>query len=255
MNNMSIAMVIRPDTLKSFTQTKLKAIRENTIDWFALLAGAILLFVGLANILGAQGGGQTLNLADPIIGIPFRWLMLTLGIAQVAASFVLLFSERTTLGLTLAIWISWEYLVFRAVLWSEGWRHSSGFMVAQLGFSYRSTDVILSFLSVFLLLGSGLVLFRDRRLRLNANFQKISCPACGVHIRFAVQNLGQIINCPNCKGSVTLRKPEDHLKMSCYFCHVHIEFPSDALGRKIECPHCKRNITLKECDARAAETN
>jgi hypothetical protein len=77
------------------------------------------------------------------------------------------------------------------------------------------------------------------------NFAKMSCPACGGHIRFAAQNAGQAIPCPHCRKTITLRQP-DNLKMSCFFCQGHIEFPPHALGQKIPCPHCKMDITLKE---------
>jgi uncharacterized paraquat-inducible protein A len=74
---------------------------------------------------------------------------------------------------------------------------------------------------------------------------KMACPACGLHIRFAAQNLGQQIPCPQCKTTVTLRRP-DLLKTVCFFCKGHIEFPTHAIGEKIPCPHCKMDITLKE---------
>jgi DNA-directed RNA polymerase subunit RPC12/RpoP len=70
------------------------------------------------------------------------------------------------------------------------------------------------------------------------------CPACGGHIEFAAQNLGQEIPCPHCQKTITLHKP-DLLKMACFFCHGHIEFPTHAIGTKMACPHCKMNITLK----------
>ncbi|HLX72682.1 MAG TPA: hypothetical protein VKV04_23925 [Verrucomicrobiae bacterium] len=74
----------------------------------------------------------------------------------------------------------------------------------------------------------------------------MSCPACGVHVRFAVEDLGKNIACPNCRAPITLRKPEENLKISCYFCQGHIEFPPHALGERLKCPHCKMDITLKE---------
>jgi uncharacterized paraquat-inducible protein A len=73
----------------------------------------------------------------------------------------------------------------------------------------------------------------------------MSCPSCGIHIRFAGKNLGQKIPCPHCQTSITLRRP-DLLKMACFFCHGHIKFPPHAIGEKISCPHCNMGITLKE---------
>jgi predicted RNA-binding Zn-ribbon protein involved in translation (DUF1610 family) len=79
----------------------------------------------------------------------------------------------------------------------------------------------------------------------SAKFLKMSCPACGIHIRFDGRNLGQTIPCPYCQIAITLRKP-GLLKMTCFFCKEHIEFPAYAIGEKIPCPHCKMDITLKE---------
>jgi uncharacterized paraquat-inducible protein A len=76
-------------------------------------------------------------------------------------------------------------------------------------------------------------------------FEKMTCPGCGVHIRFAIQNVGQNIPCPQCQTLITLRKP-DLLKTLCFFCKGHIEFPAHAIGQKIHCPHCQMDITLKE---------
>jgi DNA-directed RNA polymerase subunit RPC12/RpoP len=73
----------------------------------------------------------------------------------------------------------------------------------------------------------------------------MACPACGLHILFAAQSLGQQLPCPQCNTTVTLRKP-DLLKTVCFFCKGHIEFPTHAIGEKIPCPHCKMDITLRD---------
>jgi hypothetical protein len=75
--------------------------------------------------------------------------------------------------------------------------------------------------------------------------QKMSCPGCGVHIKFLAKRLGERTNCPQCRTAITLRRPEN-LRMSCFFCQGHIEFPAHAIGNKLQCPHCKNDITLKE---------
>ena len=110
------------------------------------------------------------------------------------------------------------------------------------------TGFMLGLLPVYLLLGSYAAiiwLWMEGRKAKSAKFLKMSCSACGIHIRFDGRNLGQNISCPHYKNDITLRKP-DLLKMTCFFCKEHIEFPSHALGEKIPCPHCKMDITLKE---------
>lgn len=77
-----------------------------------------------------------------------------------------------------------------------------------------------------------------------SNYLKMSCPACGGRVKFAVQNIGQQISCPHCQAAITLRKPEEKLRMTCVLCRGSIEFPAHALGQKISCPHCAKTITL-----------
>jgi uncharacterized paraquat-inducible protein A len=127
-----------------------------------------------------------------------------------------------------------------------------GNVSAAFGISAGAVDVLLKTLVLYLLFGSFLSLLLSWAKKKSSAFPgnmasnlKISCPACGGHIRFAAQNLGQIVSCPHCQKTVTLRKP-DLLKMSCFFCQEHIEFPPHAIGQKIQCPHCNNDITLKE---------
>ncbi|MDE8344393.1 MAG: hypothetical protein POG24_11320 [Acidocella sp.] len=86
---------------------------------------------------------------------------------------------------------------------------------------------------------------QSRRAKVLDGTVKISCPGCGTHLQFELQNLGQTIVCPRCRAPVLLRRP-GQLKMACYFCQGRIEFPSHALGQKMPCPHCQMDITLKE---------
>lgn len=237
--------VIRAIATKGFLRSGMEMIRDHLLKMFALFVGGALFFIGLAEILGAFGRSEVLGLADPIFGISFRHLMLVTGIIQLAISLILLFTDRRLLGLGLAAWITANFLVFRIGLWSMGWHHSSGFMFGSLGLSPPTTDVLTSLVSLFLLVGAGVAWWMEHRTADAARFSKAFCPACGGHVKFPIQNLGQQIACPHCQKMITLRKLEN-LKMSCFFCKEHIEFPAHALGQKISCPHCKMDITLME---------
>jgi hypothetical protein len=212
---------------------------------FKQAAGAILVFNGLASLLSGLGDNSLLDMPDPLLGFPIRYTMWALGAAQLWVGVVCVFSHRIQLSLWLAIWLAGEFLVYRIGLWSMGWHRSCGFSYGQLGFSLRVSDFILSSSSLILLVGGAAVLWFQRRAAQVAGTLKMNCPSCGVHIRFAVQNIGQEIPCPQCRKSIVLRQPKN-LKMSCFFCNEHIEFPSHAVGEKMPCPHCKMDITLKE---------
>ena len=122
-----------------------------------------------------------------------------------------------------------------------------GSLTDPLHLSGGTAGVIISFLPVYLLLGSYMALlwlWLESRKAKAAKFLKMSCPACGVHIRFDERNLGRKIACPHCQAAIALHRP-GNLKMACYFCKEHIEFPSHAIGEKMPCPHCNMDITLK----------
>jgi len=52
--------------------------------------------------------------------------------------------------------------------------------------------------------------FANRRDAIEG-LMKMVCPACGGHVKFAVQNIGQQIPCPHCQASIILRKPDENL--------------------------------------------
>jgi hypothetical protein len=215
------------------------------LSGFLVLAGTILSFTGMAEIIGGMASVQLLDMPDPIFRLSVRHLMLTFGSANICVASLCLFTGKRSLSLGLVAWISTNFMVYRIGLWSIGWRHACGFMIAPLGLSLITTDIIFSLSSACLLVGSLAMFWLDHQARCAVEHLKMSCPACGIHIKFARQNLGQKIPCPHCQTSITLRKP-DLLKMACFFCKEHIEFPPHAIGEKMPCPHCKMDITLRE---------
>ncbi len=166
---------------RDFLWSRLKDACGHWTDSLALTAGGLLFFVGAAEILGAFDPSQSLDLADPIFGISFRHLMLTVGIAQLAVSFILLFTNWKVRGLGVAAWVAANFLVFRIGLWNAGWHHAAGFMFGPIGFSAHTTDVLTSLLSVFLLVAFGVAFWKERRVENAARFAKAFCPACGGH--------------------------------------------------------------------------
>lgn len=208
------------------------------------LAGAILFFLGSAEILGGLARTTFASMQDPVFGISFGHVMLIFGLAQVCVAFLCLFTNRKVLSLSLVAWLSMIFVVYRAGLWSLGWYYSSGFKMTPIGISLTDTDIILSLSSFLLLVVSLSTLWNEYRAKRSAKSVKMSCPSCGVHVKFSIQDLGRSIACPKCQKTFTLRRP-GNLKMSCFFCKGNIEFPSHALGEKMSCPHCEMDITLK----------
>jgi hypothetical protein len=214
-------------------------------DQFIFWGGAVLMSLGMAGVVGTFGKSQALEMLDPVFGVPFRDLMFGFGIIQSCVAGLMLFTGKRNLACLLAAWIVANFLVYRIGLWCIGWHHSSGFMFEPLGLSLKATDAIISFISLCLLVGYCTSMGLAHWAAEQSKSAKMFCPACGGHIKFVIENLGQKTACPHCQVSVMLRKDEN-LKMFCFFCKGHISFPAHAIGTKVPCPHCKMDITLKE---------
>lgn len=223
-----------------------------TLRLFTLSAGALLLGAALVRLLILIRNVPQLHRAEPLLGLSLPLGILLVGCFELVVALVCLFGSRPGLQAGLLAWTSVNYLVFRFGLVSMGvhpeWT-CLGSLTDPLHLARGTNGFVLSYvIPSYLLLGSFAALLWPWLRRLfppASEFEKMSCPACGRHIRFAVQNLGQTIPCPQCKTTVTLRKPGT-LKSECYFCKGHVEFPAHALGQKIQCPHCNMEITLRD---------
>lgn len=225
------------------------------IRYFILGAGAILLVAALNRFFIAFGNAQVLSLPEPVLGIPLRYAILLVGLIELAAAWLCLFGKRIGVQAGFVTWLGVNYAIYRIGAFSMGRHHQTtavGSLTDPLQLTHGLTGMMIAFAPVCLLVGgatSNVWLWlsgrsADRRKEGEKSI-KMSCPGCGVHIRFESARLGQQIDCPQCRKSIALRRPEN-LKMSCYFCREHIEFPAHAIGEKMRCPHCRKDITLKE---------
>lgn len=211
------------------------------------LAAALLLAGATAVAIGLWAGAGLTPPADPVLGVSTRW-MLVLG-AAVAAG-VAIHALRGRLSPTkaaLLLWLGVNGVVYAAAL---GWNGSRGCASAVLGGVASAFGLspgtaawlATSLLAVTSLAGGAALgwLWLGGHL---AQAGRMTCPACGGHVEFALKNRGEEIPCPHCQARITLRTDEA-LKMACYFCKGHLEFPSHALGTLMPCPHCRKDITL-----------
>jgi hypothetical protein len=224
------------------------------IQYFILSAGAILLAAALSRFLTAAGQAQVWALPDPVLGIPLRYSVLMVGIFELTVALICLFGKRIGLQIGWLAWLAVNFLIFQIGAYAMHcqWQGTGiGSLTDPLQLTRGLTGIIIGFIPIYLLAGSGTATFwlwfgrrAENRLKEETQSIKMSCPACGVHIRFESARLGNQIDCPQCNNSISLLRPEN-LKTACYFCHGHIEFPPYAIGEKLKCPHCKMDITLK----------
>ena len=117
---------------------------------------------GLGKALSAIGPARALDAPDPLFGIPFRQLLLLVGLAELLIAFFCLFTDRRRLSLLAVAWISTNFLVYRLGLWFIGWHRPCGCMgslSAMLHLSPRAADNIMKAVLAYLLVGSYLLLF------------------------------------------------------------------------------------------------
>jgi DNA-directed RNA polymerase subunit RPC12/RpoP len=219
---------------------------------FVYSAGGILLAAALIRFVIAAGNAPVMALPEPTLGIPLRYAVLVIGAIEAAVALYSLFGSQTALQVAWLGWLTANFVFFRFLLLlvrSHPQATCIGSLTDPLHLSRGMPGLIMTGALLYFLLGSCVasvnLLWLEDQIPQPAETRKMTCPGCGIHIRFALQNLGQRIPCPHCQRIITLREP-DLLKTVCLYCKQHIEFPAHAIGQKIRCPHCKNEIPLKE---------
>jgi hypothetical protein len=219
---------------------------------FILSAGGILLAAAAIRFLIAAGDAPALALPEPMLGIPLRHAVLAVGGVEAMVALYCLFGRQIVLQVTWLTWLSAVYMVCRICLIFVRIHPQAtciGSLTDPLHLLRGMPGLIVTCVLFSLLLGSCVasvnLMWLEDQVPQPVESRKMSCPGCGIHIRFDLQDLGQKIPCPQCQKVITLREP-DLLKMACLYCKQHVEFPAHAIGQKIRCPHCKNEMTLKE---------
>jgi hypothetical protein len=213
-------------------------------------SGALLLAIaGCLFLVNWTSPAELILPHDPVCALPVRLLFWIVGGLALAGALFCLLDDQPTRQMLLVAWLATNFLVYQVGAGFLGVHSLAGYLggfTRTFGISAQAASILAILAVGYLLAGSyGSLLWWWRCRKLDENYFKMSCPACGTHIKFARENLGQDRPCPKCGAGVTLRRPEN-LKMPCFFCKAHIEFPAHAIGQKIRCPHCQQDITLQQ---------
>jgi hypothetical protein len=128
--------------------------------WFVYSAGCILLATGLAKLISSAGSADILKLIDPIFGVQFHYLMLVVGLVEIAIALVC-FLGQNTIQVALVACLATNFLVYRLGLWAVGWKYPCpcmGSITATLHVSPSAADNFAKLLMAYLAVGAYAVL-------------------------------------------------------------------------------------------------
>ncbi len=141
-------------------------------QWFIFSAGVILVVTSAAKLVGSSGDASILRVYDPILGLPFRQLLMLVAAAEIVVA-CLCFSRlrvraRTaSLVAALVAGLASAFLAYRASLWLIGWKRPCGclgHLTDVLGISAETADWIALGLLAYRLAGSYGLLLRGLRV-------------------------------------------------------------------------------------------
>jgi hypothetical protein len=215
---------------------------------FIYTAGTSLLTEGLGLLISliCQDGFAPLH--DPLLTLPMPTVFLIFGAVSVFVGLGCLFGSLVRLKLYLVAWFALSCLVYQmGLFFAVGPLCFIGYwgsLPETFSLSPSAGSWIFALFCLYLFIGSTFSLicrWKDDGI----DKMKGACSACGGHIEFPSQNLGQKVSCPHCQQTLALRQGFEWLKISCFFCGGHIEFPAHAVGEKMRCPHCKMDLILR----------
>ena len=136
--------------------------------WFMLSAGGILLFGGITRLLEVFGNAKPLDISSPTVLIPFRQLLLGIGIVELIVACLCLFTNKRALSLVLITWLVTTYGIYRVGLWALGWYHPYPLLanlMETFNISPLMAEGVASAISAFLFIGSVRMLWVENRKR------------------------------------------------------------------------------------------
>ncbi len=145
---------------------------ETVRSCFLSAAGVALAVTGLAKAFSAIGHARALDALDPIFGISFRHLLLSVGLIELFIAFLCLLTEKRELSLIVVAFLATNFLVYRIGLWLIGWDHPCGCLgnfTDALHLTPKTADGIMKVVLGFLLVGSYGVLFHLFAEKANQN--------------------------------------------------------------------------------------
>lgn len=126
--------------------------------YFLFSSGIVLAVTGIAKLVTAAfGTAKVLGLPDPVFGIPFGYLFLSVGLLELGVAFACFFGRDVSFATLLVAWLATGLLVYRLGLLFLGWHapcRCLGGLTDALHISAQAGDTIGKVVLAFLILGS-----------------------------------------------------------------------------------------------------
>lgn len=138
---------------------------------FLMSAGFLLAFTGIAKLVSSAGGAPILRMPDPILAIPFRYVLLIVGIVEVAIGCLCICDKRIILHAAALVWLTTSFLVYRVGLYWVGYQNPCsclGNLTDALHIPPSTAELIMKLVLVYLLSGSYASVFCLLKWRVKA---------------------------------------------------------------------------------------
>ena len=108
--------------------------------------GVPLGVTGVAKVVMVLGSAAILDTSDPLVGLPFWYLLLVSGVAEMCVTVLCFSAKRAEIPLMLTAWVGTGFVLYRWGLWFIGWHHPCacmGSLVGALHLSDQAADNIM----------------------------------------------------------------------------------------------------------------
>jgi uncharacterized membrane protein len=153
-----------------------KAMSLKVLRFFILSAGLVLMLTGLAKCASAFGDARILAMRDPILTMPYRYLLCVAGCIEVIIGlYCVTPKQQFWLRAAALAWLSTILFAYRFGLYSIHYQKPCkclGNLADALHISPQSADAAMAFVLAYLLFGSFgslLWLWRNERKRIVAS--------------------------------------------------------------------------------------
>jgi bacteriorhodopsin len=137
-------------------------VRINSLRFFCLLSGLLLLLTAIAKLVSSFGSTIILDLDDPILKVSYRHVFWVVGGVELLVAYVCFFGKNRFLQAGLVASLATTFLIYRIGLVWIGYHKPCaclGSVTAALHISPETADTIMKFVLAYLLISSCIILF------------------------------------------------------------------------------------------------